>query len=474
MSQTGFGQGDQSLRIAGFTPACQLFLFAAAVFGFSSTVVLLGIGGLTLAILLPPAMPWIAGRIRDLDLFSPGVAFPLAYILWFVAGSINFVDVPEALEGGPFDSIPSWMYGVYALGLAGYFCGLWIGRRFTNNSQKSTRREINLAKMQRVVRLTFLGALIFWGLTVLQFSLPILNPGTAGEARLAFHGPFFQAFISLGWTALVFSPVYIWVRGGKERYDWFWIIGVPLILSLLLLSLGGRSWVSTPFLTLIIAMSYLKRQAAWKLIIAGILIFCIFSLFGYYREDTGSNEVFLDQIGLPTQVAPFVYVGLYVRYTVDALRRIIEMFPSQMPYQHGAIALMPLRALLPGHQDMSDVFFKNLLGREFEGSGQPATLLAPLYADFGWIGIFVGMSLYGVLIAWTFRTMKAHSNMATVILYAWWLQATIMALYSNGFAYINVFLMPLFWILLFRLARPEQQDGRVSGFDRAPGQLDHI
>jgi oligosaccharide repeat unit polymerase len=460
MNQTGFGQVSQGLRVAGFTTVCLLFLLVAVVFGLSSTVTLLGLCAFALAIMLPPAVPWIASRIRDLDLFSPYIAFPIAYVIWFVAGSITFIDVPSGFEGGPFDPIPSRMYALYAWGLAGYFCGLFIGRKVPIRGG-TDHREIDLTKMQRIVHLTFLAALALWGGTVLQFSLPILHPSTAGEARLAFHGPLFQGFIWLASTAFVFSPVLVWVRGGKERHDWFWVVGVPFTLSLLILSLGGRSWVAAPLLTLIIAMSYLKRQAGWKLVVAGVLIFCIFSLFGYYREDTGSNEVFLDQIGLPAPVAPFVYVGLYIRYTVDAFRRITETIPSQVPYQYGSITLMPLRTFLPGHQDMSDMFFKNLLGRDFAGSGQPATLLAPLYADFGLSGIFVGMVLYGVLLSWGFQRTKSHSNMITVIFYAWWMQAVIMALYMDGFAYINIYLLPLFWVILFHFSKPHRISGDV-------------
>jgi oligosaccharide repeat unit polymerase len=467
MSQTDFGQLDQGLRIAGFTTACLLFLLASVVLGFSSTVVLLGLCGLALAILLPPAMPWIAYQMRDFDLFSPYVAFPAAYILWLVAGSINFIDVPAGLEGSPFDPIPSWMYGVYAWGLAGYFCGLLIGRRFTNNSPKRARREIDLKKMQRLVRLTFLGALFFWGLTVLQFSLPILHPSTAGEARLAFHGPLFQSFIHLNWTAFILSPCLIWVRGGKQRYDWFWVVGVPLILSLLLLSLGGRSWVSTPLLTLIIAMSYLKHRMGWKLVVAVVLIFCIFSLFGYIRDNTFENQ-YLVEIGLPAPLIPFVYAGLDTRYSVDALRRIIETIPSQVPYQWGALTLMPLRTFMPGHQELSDMFFKKLLGREFTGAGLPATVLGPLYADFGWIGIFLGMILYGVLLSWTFQRARAHSHAIDIIFYAWWLQSCITGVFSNGLMDVMVFILPIFWIMLFMSARMKLSPQQITSGQATP------
>jgi oligosaccharide repeat unit polymerase len=467
MSQTGFGQLDQGLRITGFTTACLLFVLAGTVFNFSSIVVLLAICGLALAILLPPAMPWIADRLRDFDLFSPYVAFPAAYIIWFVAGSINVIEVPAGLEDSPFDPIPYWMYGVYALGLAGYFCGLYIGRRFANNRPQRTRREISFVKMQRIVRLTFFATLVLWGLTVSQFSLPILNPSTAGEARLAFHGPIFLSFMCLNWTTFILSPAFIWVRGGKQRCDWFWVVGVPFILTLLLFSLGGRSWVSTPLLTLIIAMSYLKHRVGWKMVVAVVLIFCIFSLFGYIRDNAFANQYLVD-IGLPAPLIPFVYAALDTRYSVDALRRIIETIPSQVPYQYGALTLMPLRTFLPGHQELSDIFFKKLLGREFQGAGLPATVLAPLYADLGWIGIFFGMILYGILLSWTFQRARAHSHVIDVIFYAWWLQSCITGVFSDGLMDVVVFILPIFWIMLFMSARMKLSPQQITSHQATP------
>jgi oligosaccharide repeat unit polymerase len=459
MSESGFGQVDQGLRIAGFTTVCLLFLLASVVFSLSSTIVWVGICGMALAILLPPAIPWISSRVATWDMFSPYIVFPIVYTIWFVGGSINFIDPPPGMEEGVFAPIPSWMYGMSALGLAGYYCGLFLGRKLPIHSQGPDHPEIDYAKMRRIVNLTFIGALIFWGLTGLQIGIPLLHPSTANATRLELHGPAYQGFMHLSFTVLILSPIFAWARGGTGRYDWFSIIAVPTVLSLLIITLGGRSSVVCPLLTLVIARSYFKKQSLWKLVTVGAVGFGFFSAAGYFREaaslELAPAEYLTEYEGVPAPIIPVLYTSLYLRYTVSALRNLTEIVPNQTPYRHGALTFLPITAFLPGHRDMSDVVFKNMFGHEFEGSGEPATILGPLYVDFGWPGIFIGMSMYGLLLSWTYRRMRSRPTAVRIITYAWWLQNALVGIYCNGFISVLIFILPVFWSILYSLASPK-------------------
>ena len=460
MNLTGFEQVNQGLRIAGFGTAFLLFLLASVILGFSSTVVLLGICGLTMAIFLPPAMPWIASRIRDLDLFSPYIAFPIAYILWFTLGSVNFIDAPPDLAFGYFDPIPFWMYGLYACGLAGYFYGLYAGRLLPVSRETPSGRELDMRKMQRILWITLLGFVVAWVFLALVFGVTLLHPDTANLDRLAHRGPVYQIFICLGWTCVMFVPIFAWTRGSTRRYDWSSVVVLPAVVSLLIVSLGaGRSPLVIPFLTLVIARSYFKKQPLWKLAVVGTVAFGVFSSLGYFRymmSATSAPQVSLmERLGVPAQLAPVVDMSIDVRYSVAALRDLTRTVPASIPFQYGAISFLPLTSFLPGHRDMSDVVFKNMLGHDFEGSGEPATILAPLYVDFGWSGVFVGMSVYGLLLSWTYRRMKSRPTTVRIITYAWWLQNCLFGIFANGFINVYVFLLPIFWSFLFYLARSD-------------------
>jgi uncharacterized membrane protein len=117
---------------------------------------------------------------------------------------------------------------------------------------------------------------------------------------------------------------------------------------------------------------------------------------------------------------------------------------------------------------MSDVVFKDMLGHDFEGAGEPATILGPLYVDFGWTGVFVGMSFYGALLSWTYRRMKSQPSPARIITYAWWLQNCLWGIFCNGFINVYVFLLPIFWMVLYSLARPARIPHHPTTGEAAP------
>lgn len=436
-----------------------LFIFSLMTFVYGNAVRYIEMAACAVAVLL--LAKWYSAlmqRFRDADPFSPYVIFPVAYVFWFLAGTINFINPPTEFISGynPFDPMPPWMYAVWLLGLAGYILGLLIGRAIPVGAKRDPDHRVDPVKMRHIVRILAAITVLSWIATQIQFNFPMLHPGEAGEARLKVHGIVYQTFITASWTCFVFSPVQVWIRGGKKRLDWVWTIAVPLITGVLLLSQGARSSVATPLLALIIARCYFKKRPGWKLVLGAVVVVLLFSELGYYREDSSWNQQLLEGAGVPGPLVPLLYVGLYVRYTVDTLRSLILTIPRQVPFQHGAITLLPFRTLLPGHQEMSDIYFKNILNRDFTGSGLPGTLLAPLYTDFGFFGIFVGMSGYGALLAWSFRRIRSKLNAIAIISYAWWMQATIFALYSNGFAYLNDFIMPALWVGLLYMVRDQK------------------
>jgi len=79
------------------------------------------------------------------------------------------------------------------------------------------------------------------------------------------------------------------------------------------------------------------------------------------------------------------------------------------------------------------MFFKNILGNDFTGAGQPATLLGPLYADFGILGITIGLMLFGLLVSSAYRRLLHSNRIVDVMLYAWLLQVGLFGLFATLF-----------------------------------------
>ena len=179
------------------------------------------------------------------------------------------------------------------------------------------------------------------------------------------------------------------------------------------------------------------------------------SAFGYVRDtaDSDSSLQWMLAVGIPPQMVPAATAAVYVRYSIATFRDVTEMIPAHVPYQLGALTLAPFKTFLPGRQNMSDIFFRDMLGNDFIGVGEPATLLGPLYGDFGVAGVFFGMFAFGLLLAFLYRRMRAAPDPFRILMYAWVLQSGLFGLFATIFPYITTLLLPLFWYGLHRFLR---------------------
>ena len=243
--------------------------------------------------------------------------------------------------------------------------------------------------------------------------------------------------------------LYVWQYRPKLNVR-FLCYGSVALSSLLLVSLGGRSYLFLPLVTTLVARHYAKRKfVIKKLILVGIVLFLSFSFFGYLRDISLNGDDFgVDKLGIPGPVVPFVYAYLYVRYPVATFRDITEIIPKKISYQYGALTLEPFATFLPGHHASSDTYFKDILGNDFVGAGQPATLLGPIYADAGLLGIILVLLGVGMLAAHTHRWMTAEPTTIRVILYGWLVQTLLFSLFLCLFPWITTLWVPAFWGIL--------------------------
>lgn len=412
----------------------------------------------------------VAKGIASLDIFSPLLAYPAAYSCWFILGSIDFVELPSTISFGAFDPIPAVVLYCAALGLVAYFLGItWNGRRQIAGPAKSLP-NISFAWVDRefrqVVTVLMIGMTGAYAYIVAFLGIPILHLSALAEERPDLNNiplyhwvatPFFAAAFTVSF--LLLSRIFTTSGPLFAKRNRPHILGVLFVL-LLLLSLAARAYVVPLLITGIVLYHYVRQPLTIKRF-AGLLlaIFIALSVFGFARDlagadsDAGISE-WLRTAGVPGFVQPFIYVGLYFRYTVATFRDVIQIIPAQVPYQYGAITSLPLQSVLPGHHEMSDFYFKHLLGNEFVGQGQPATVLGPFYADFGVVGIFVGMLGWGVLLTALYRWMLRDRTTYSAMIFAWTTQAGLFGLFGGMFGYLDTLLVPLSWVVLHAYMRP--------------------
>jgi oligosaccharide repeat unit polymerase len=379
---------------------------------------------------------------QRVDLFSPVAAFPVAYALWFMSGT------PILPEGATRIAVYS------TTGLLCYLLGVASMRRKANWTWLTPEGCLDewdrTAFFRVVVCLSVLACGSYLSI-VTRMGVPALSPD-AGELRLRLvnYGPEIQVFFTSSYTVLLFLSVFLW-KNRESRTVRFVCYSWLGALSMALLSLGARGFLTVPLVTALIARHYTRNPYRIAALFAlGAVLFVSLSLYGYTR-DTLLSQGTLDIAGDDTIVGrlfPFIYVYLYVVQPVDTLEQVTEIIPRKVGYQHGELTFGALKTVLPGHHEMSDMFFKKILGSDFLGGGQPATLLGPFYGDFGLPGIAVGTFALGLLLTQLYSWMKARPTLFRVLIYAWSMQTALFSLFGAIFPYITTLWLPVFWFLL--------------------------
>lgn len=456
-------------------------LFGSSCIGLSalnwSFWVIVGVFNALFALRL---LRYLGGWLSRQDLFAPWIAFPCAYVIWFGVGSIDVLRVPSSISFGAFDPIPYEVLLYAGIGLAAYLCGVYLSARTGGTLPPSVAHAFRLGWDRGKYWLAVLAlALVMLGTyayITAHIGIPILSPDPA-QARLlidSYHW-YGTPFLASAYTIVFMLLGKIWVSRRSNGIGALGAAGAVLFISALLVSLGSRSAFFVPALVSLVIVHYLRGPLRVRRLAAVVLIlFAFLSAYGYYRDQTaGDNSRWLENAGVPLSVQPLVYCYLYMRYTTATFRDVTDVIPRQMPYRYGAITAMPFQTILPGHHQMSDWFFKNLLGNDFIGEGQPAGILGPFYADFGVLGVCAGMFLWGVLLTRLYRWMLTRRTLLAVIIFAWATESGLLGLFGGLFPYLDTLLLPLCWVALNCAIRP-RIDGVVNARGPAANSLSGV
>jgi len=411
----------------------------------------------------------VVRKLDARDFFSPLVAFPLAYIVWFTLGTVDWIHDPVHIMYGMFDPMPTAIWGYASLGLAGYLAGVLCvtkGQRFPASVDPTRFENHWNPSLSRALAVCFVALVVgAYVALIVRMGIPVLSASAADDRlRILALGPTHSLLLCSAWTLMIFLAAGYWTGlVGKKA-----AVTAVGLTSLLLLSLGGRTNFFIGVLTILIGWNYLKRAVRLRtLILLVVVSFAAMSAYGFLRDvgAQGSDSSWsLDNLGIPGQVQPFVYSLTYVRGSVATFRDVTMIIPSEIPYQHGRLTLVPLATLLPGHHPLADAFFKDLLGHDFVGDGQPATPLGPLYGDFGPEGIFGGLFLFGILAGKTYGALRERPEVGTVLIYAWVMQSGLFGLFSGLFPNITSLFVPVLWIGLDRFLLLEPPHLRNHAF----------
>ncbi len=415
--------------------------------GAHSNWILTGLFLATGILLLKPAL-----GTRNADLFNPACLFPASYCFWFGLGSLDIL--PASLQFSLFEPIPLRMWGYYAVGLAGYILAVGFKRKgiLPQHEQTSLCTTWNGRRFALAMAVLTLIGTAAYAYLVHKGGIPILSDDWA-ESRVKIgrdNGLVFTVFLCSLWTVIPMLFVFLWTKPRSKIYIVF-TYSFAALFGLALFSMGSRGFVFVPALIVIIVRHYLARR--WKfarLALVGIVLFTLIGIAGYMRDF--SEVTALADMGFPDWVQPLAPGYLYVRGPIASFRDISAAISSQGNFQYGALLLSPFAVLAPGHHLGSDLFFKKVLGHDFLGFGEPASLLGVFYADFGIVGIFAGMFATGLLARWLYHRVNCGRSLLSVLLFSYYSYVLLFSLFGTLFPYLSTLWIPLVFVAVDRFA----------------------
>jgi oligosaccharide repeat unit polymerase len=395
-----------------------------------------------------------ASRMREvtIDVFSPTVGFPAAYVVWFGLGSFTFF-----IDANP----PPYLY--FVLGFFAYITGTFIAGRklpIVDETQRAPKGNPWVASHFRFVMIIFF--LLMAGsylLLIAQIGIPAIHEDVAiRREALGLHHYLVAVLQSSAMTLMIFSAADMW---STERLLAPAVsCGMVGLAVLMLGSFGNRGFIATPVLTLLILWHYWKRPIPAKRLMALTAVMFVASvLYDYARARAVASSV-----GDNTWSEVLLSSGVFTLHTnLSNFRDIVRAIPSEVPYQHGYLTFGVLLQILPGRHESSDEFFKRILASDFLGGGQPGTVLAPFYGDFGVGGMLIGMFLFGACSVKVYGWMRKNPTMFRVLIYSWLAQTAVLSLYGALVSYIITLWLPFMWWILDRwMSRAPESIERLS------------
>jgi oligosaccharide repeat unit polymerase len=208
------------------------------------------------------------------------------------------------------------------------------------------------------------------------------------------------AFLNVGAVVLV--------ANSARRYSGRSLATAVVVLALatfLLLGVGYRMPAIRLLLSVFIVYHFIRYAHIPKRNLAILVVSLVFllSLAGFYR-------LFGQFLQTPADVEfalrRAVY-ALFVRY-IYVFGLVLDFFPGDHPYLYGNSYLLSLRTLLPGAQQHFGYWLVDKMGLVLSTPGPvDPTIVGEFYANFGWVGIILGMGGTGFLLRSLYHRLLA-------------------------------------------------------------------
>lgn len=209
-----------------------------------------------------------------------------------------------------------------------------------------------------------------------------------------------------------------------------------IIDIIFLLFIGFRSRIMELLLVAIIIKNDNKKFKIKRLFIYGIILLILVSVLQIIRTYVSYKKV---ELGIDS-------IAITMSVNSINLKYIFDFFPRVVPFQHGYTYLLSFSMLLPNSHMDSTLWLKQALNMSFSGGGVTPSILGEFFINFGYLGIFIGMFILGIVCKVTDNyVLKSKANKIIYYIIIFYLARSV----SSG---ISNFTILSLWFIIVTLA----------------------
>lgn len=439
------------LFLRALTPIVMAILFAfgcVAFYGLVTGNIYLCLETIFLAFI--PYILWSAyNRVGTLDFFAPDVGFPLAYVVYLFAGTIN---LSIETEYGFVLPWKMWLY--YILGLIAYL----VGTRFLRSPSHAVAAQ-GVHKVfwgkERFLSATLVllaVGMVARSIAIYRWGLPILHAQDE-VARTEGVGGLLGVLALCMEAAFQCLLLYLLVKKPRSLIKYV-VIALMVVILLNGVATTNRNALLRLALAALIVIHYTSRRFKFRSIAVIALLFAAFaSAIGTFRDVSDWGEAHIEKLegqGFTRQTYWLLNGYEAVRLPPETFYMTMQVVPQITPYSFGTTSLAALLQILPGHRPGPSEIVKSTLRMEFVGFGAAATILAPMWMDGGLLGIILGMLVFGAASSVLHRYAIAGRSYMWILIYAWFMQNSFKAIKDDVLPELGfIWVITLFVVVSF-------------------------
>ncbi len=352
-------------------------------------------------------------REDELDVLSPMMVVLLASLIHFVGpAAYNLIDL----------TLPTAVFAYLQahISVGGFVVAFMLGFL-----AMAKRRLDSASAIPFNGRIVFLMSVAYVGVSLLATAYFIVRAGgifnhlaSLGLRMGVFEGKgVLLSFMTLSAPALILSYLLFVKKRGLLTLGWFAFVFAMAVFTGVMT--GSRGGLAAVFLCLLIIRHYVVKPLTivQSFLVVGVLAVFLVAFIALVRQPSlGEDLSRLSATELTTETLTILYgKGTFKEF--NSIARVHEKFPVEHTYLNGTSLLAALtfpipRAIMPDKLPGGSELFTRLVRPEIwsQGRGDRVTFIGELFMNFGWLGVFLGGLVLGVLVSGLYNAMLSYQG----------------------------------------------------------------